>query len=131
MKKQVLILDDSEIVGNLTAFILDKHNVKSVVFTKGVEALNYLTDEENPYPSLIIIDHYLSTINAVRRTGLMVLKALHKYGADIPVIVLSGVTDVRIKQKYLDIGVSDFVSKNDIDFMDSGKKVDKKQGITR
>ena len=116
---RVLILDDSEIVGGLVSFIIERKGLEPHVFSKGVEALNFLTDEEKPYPDLIITDHYLSKINNVRKTGFMVLKALNKLGKKIPVIVLSAVSDERIVSKYLDMGVVGFVSKDDYDFIDT------------
>jgi CheY-like chemotaxis protein len=123
MNKRALILDDSEIVGNLTAFMLERCGIDSDIFIKGAKALEYLTDDTIPYPSLIITDHYLSNKNSIRKTGFMILKAMHKLGADIPVIVLSGATDKRIKQKYLDMGVTAFISKDDDEFIDKLEEV--------
>jgi two-component system response regulator VicR len=116
---RVLILDDSEIVGGLVSFMMERKGLETNVFSKGVEALNFLTDEEQPYPDLMVIDHYLSTANSVRKTGFMVLKALNKLGKKIPVIVLSSLKDERIKNKYFDMGVVDFVCKDDYDFIDT------------
>jgi len=116
---RVLILDDSEIVGGLISFVVERQGLKTDVFSKGIDALNFLTDEEKPYPDLIITDHFLSSLNNVRKTGFMVLKALNKLGKKIPVIVLSGVSDERIVNKYLEMGVVDFISKEDYDFLDT------------
>jgi CheY-like chemotaxis protein len=117
-KRNVLILDDSEIVAHLTAFVLERRGLNTEIFTKGSKALDYLINEENPYPDLIIVDHYLTSVAGVRKTGFMILKTLNKLGKKIPVIVLSSLTDERIKNKYFEMGIYDFVSKEGEDFID-------------
>lgn len=117
MNKQVLILDDSEIVASLTAFLVENIGYDTIKFTSGEDALDYLENSENKYPKLIIADHFLTSGGGVRKTGYKVLSKLKSFGINIPVIMFSGNCKKSVIEKYMKLGVVSYICKDDDNFM--------------
>jgi CheY-like chemotaxis protein len=113
-----MVIDDSAIVTQLTAFIMEQLGYEAIQFTDGQSALDYLNSNETTYPDLIVCDHYLGSRSIVRKNGFKILKKLSQFGVDIPVIIASGATDQRIVDKYYDIGVIGYVSKDTPNYID-------------
>jgi CheY-like chemotaxis protein len=118
MIKRVLILDDSEIVVQLTAFLIEQLGYEPIMFTKSKDVLEYIDSSENPYPNLIIADHSLTTMSDVRKTAFKMLQKLKSYGVDIPVIIASGHCSKTIIDKYMKLGVKSYVCKDEMDYID-------------
>jgi len=118
MSKKILILEDSEIIAAMHTFMIEQFlNYETIEFTNGDDAIDFITDKDKEYPDLIVVDHNLSS-GVTRKTGLALLKTLKKCGVYIPVIVSSGITDERIKNKYKEMGSSAFVSKDSENYED-------------
>ena len=125
MMKQhkIMIVDDSQIVTELTAFLMENIGYETVKFTNGTDALDYLDSTENPYPELIVCDHYLGSRGDIRKNGFRILSKLKQFGVDIPVVIASGTNDERVIEKYYEMGVSDFVSKDTPNYIDELERV--------
>ena len=113
-----MIVDDSQIVTELTAFLLENLGYETVQFTEGRMAIEYLDDTESPYPDLIVCDHYLGTKGDIRKTGYRILNKLEQYGIHIPVVIMSGNSNDRIIDKYFELGVDAYVCKDQDNFID-------------
>ena len=116
--KSVLILDDSEIVVHLTAFLVGNLGYEPITFTKSKDVLSYIEMSENPYPDLIIADHALTTMGEVRKTAFKMLQKLKTFGVDIPVIIASGNCSKNVIEKYKELGVKSYICKDEIDYID-------------
>ena len=87
MSKQILILEDSEIIAAMHTFMVEEFlGYKTIEFTNGDDVIDFITDKNKKYPDLIVVDHNLSS-GDVRKTGLALLKTLKKCEVYIPVIV--------------------------------------------
>jgi two-component system phosphate regulon response regulator PhoB len=125
MEKQhkIMIVDDSQIVTELTAFIMEQLGYETVQFTDGQQAIEYLDATENPFPELIVCDHYLGSRSDIRKNGFRILNKLKQYGVHIPVVIASGTNDERVVNKYYEMGVSGFVSKDTPNYIDELERV--------
>jgi CheY-like chemotaxis protein len=125
MNKQhkIMIVDDSQIVTELTAFLLENLGYETVQFTDGEKAVEYLDSTENPYPELIVCDHYLGSRSDIRKNGFKILHKLKQFGVNIPVVIASGTNDERVIDKYYEMGVSGFVSKDTPNYIDELERV--------
>jgi CheY-like chemotaxis protein len=122
-KPKILILDDSQIVTEMTGFLMERLGYETIKFTDGHEVIQYIEDGDDVYPDLIICDHYLGSRSNIRKTGIKVLRKLQEYGVDIPVIIASGVNNEQIIDKYFEIGASGYVSKDCPNYIDELERV--------
>lgn len=80
-------------------------NVELILADNGYHAISLIIDE---LPSLIITDHDMPFMN-----GMQLIEAIRKkdISYSVPVIVISAKLNDEIKNKYLQIGVSDVINK--------------------
>jgi len=117
MNKKILILDDSEIVTEMTAFIMEKEGYNTIKFTEGNGVLEYIENTENTFPNLIIADHSLTTKGGVRKTAFKILSKLKSFGVDIPVIITSGNCKESVINKYKELGVVSYICKDEDNYI--------------
>lgn len=102
---KILIIEDDETLSNLylTRFKLEGFDVE--VATDGESGLEKVIQWK---PNLLLLDLRIPKIN-----GMDVLARLkaRQDTKDIPVIVLTAIADENIKQKCLDLGANDFLTK--------------------
>jgi CheY-like chemotaxis protein len=118
MNKKILILDDSEIVTEMTAFLMEKEGYSTIKFTEGKDVLEYIENTENTFPNLIIADHSLTTKGGVRKTAFKILSKLKSFGVDIPVIMASGNCNKSVIDKYMELGIKSYICKDEMDYID-------------
>lgn len=104
MKKfKILIIDDDDLVCISLKKLLTKLGYEVEVCTDGNEALDKL---EVFQPDIILLDIYLTTQN-----GLNILKQFQKKYFHIPVIMITGYSDVKIAVTAIKSGAFDFLLK--------------------
>lgn len=105
MKGHILIIDDDLGIRSLLQFYLGRYyNVTSKA--NGLEAMLWL--EKGNFPDLIIVD-----VNMPEIGGYEFLKLVHSSGffQDIPIVVLTGLNELEIKEKFCREGVNGFMTK--------------------
>lgn len=107
-KRNILLVDDSEMMLRQTSLLLDTQNLHSVQCTDAKEALAYLNDPSSPKVDLLITDYEMPIMN-----GYFFTKEVRENFSfeELPILVLSGTQDKYIISRFLKIEVNDFVSK--------------------
>ncbi len=106
INKKIVVVDDDPNVGLLVSVILKNMNYDVVSLLNGKELITYLV--KNPKPSLILLDLKLPDIDGydlckrIREDHLL---------SDIPIIVLTGVSEIDSKIKIIDMGADDYINK--------------------
>ncbi|MDP2364410.1 MAG: sigma-54 dependent transcriptional regulator [Ignavibacteria bacterium] len=103
MLNRILIIDDDELVCRTLHRVLVKFEYEVEYCLDGESALDKVKEFE---PDLILLDIYLTTVN-----GLDLLKDFQKQFFSIPVIMITGYSDVNIAVKAMKIGAYDFLLK--------------------
>ena len=104
MKKfKILIIDDDDLVCISLKKLLTKLGYEVEVCTDGNDAFDKL---EQFQPDIILLDIYLTTQN-----GLNILKQFQKKYFHIPVIMITGYSDVKIAVTAIKSGAYDFLLK--------------------
>lgn len=107
MKNSLLIIDDDSAVRNEVKRVLNEANVFDEYHESadGVEGFKILL---NKSIDLILCDIEMPGIDGLKFLGMK--RAKPEYN-DIPVIMLTGIGDVRLKVQSLEMGASDYVTK--------------------
>lgn len=116
-KKKILIIEDEAVLLELFAdkFISEKfHVLQAATAEKGIQLA--LKDK----PDLILLDIILPKMD-----GISMLKMLREdpRGKDIPVIILSNVTDQGKVSEAMKLGVYDYIVKTDLVLNNLAKQV--------
>ena len=103
MNNKILIIDDDELVAASLKKVLIKlgHNVEFCL--EGEKALQSAKELE---PDLILLDIYLGSVN-----GLELLKDLQKEHPFIPVVMITGYSDIKMAVSAIKSGAVDFLLK--------------------
>lgn len=103
MNNRILIIDDDELVCRTLHRVLLRFDYEVEYCLDGESALDKVKQFE---PDLILLDIYLTTVN-----GLDLLKDFQKQLFNIPVIMITGYSDVNIAVKAMKLGAYDFLLK--------------------
>nr|HMN26003.1 response regulator [Ignavibacteriaceae bacterium] len=103
MSNRILIIDDDELVCRTLHRVLIKFEYEVQYCLDGEAAVDKVKDFE---PDLILLDIYLTTVN-----GLDLLKEFQKQFFNVPVIMITGYSDVNIAVKAMKLGAYDFLLK--------------------
>ena len=103
MKPKLLIVDDDNLVCISLKKILLKFDYDVEVCMEGAKVFDAV---ELHQPDIILLDIYLTTHN-----GLDILKDLQKRYFHIPVIMITGYSDVKISVEAMKMGAFDFLLK--------------------
>jgi len=103
--KKVLVVDDDPNVGLLISAVLKKYNYHVTTLYHGDEVLVFLKDNK---PDLILLDLRMPGID-----GFALCKRIREAPdtRDIPVVILSGVSEVDAKVDTIELGADDFITK--------------------
>lgn len=102
--KKVLIVDDNKINIKLASRLLQSYNFTIESALSGKECLEKV---KNGKYDLIFLDHMMPEMD-----GIATMKLLEKSGYYVPpVVALTANSYTGIKEKYLDVGFSDYLSK--------------------
>lgn len=103
MKFKILIIDDDDLVCISLKKLLQKLDYEVEVCLDGDQAFNKVEEFQ---PDIILLDIYLTTQN-----GLNILKQFRKKYFNIPVIMITGYSDVKIAVTAIKSGAYDFLLK--------------------
>ncbi|MDA8131280.1 MAG: response regulator [Elusimicrobia bacterium] len=103
--KKVLVVDDDPNVGLLISAVLKKYNYLVTTLYGGNEVLAFLKDNT---PDLILLDLRMPGID-----GYALCKRIREAPGtrDIPVIILSGVSEVDARVTTIELGADDYITK--------------------
>lgn len=113
MSKLIYIVEDSEIIRELISRSFSKRidcAVKS--FGSGEDMLIDFSEET---PNLIVLDYYLDTDNKNAMNGEEVLVKIQEKNKDIPIFIISGLTDQNKINELIGMGVKEFIDKDSED----------------
>ncbi|MCX6151010.1 MAG: sigma-54 dependent transcriptional regulator [Ignavibacteriales bacterium] len=112
MNYRILIVDDDDLFSVALKRILEKMNYDVQICLDASRTFNIVESFE---PDLILLDIYLTT-----HDGIEILKELQKAHSQIPVIMITGYSDVKIAVKAMKLGAYDFLLKPiDLDQLNS------------
>ena len=103
--KRVLIIEDDAALGWLLVKILSKKH-EAITVCNGMDALSWLS--EGNVPDLILSDIKMPLLDGLELLENLSISGLFK---NIPVMVISGLDDPRIRKKCIDAGAIAFFIK--------------------
>jgi diguanylate cyclase (GGDEF)-like protein len=105
INKTVLVVDDDPNVGLLISAVLKKFNYSVVTMYSGEEVLRFL---DNDKPDLILMDLRMPGLD-----GYALCKRIRDNPDthDLPIVILSGVSEVDAKITTIELGADDFITK--------------------
>lgn len=107
----VFIVDDDESYLSALGFRLMKESnneAKVFCYTSGEECLRNMDLD----PSVIILDYYLDASNPAAMSGLQTLRKIKKINPSVPVVVLSGQSDVNVALEIYGAGAYTYIIKD-------------------
>lgn len=115
-KKQIILIDDSPIVRELTKVSLESH------LNCDVHTFEYLPEKQKELlrkADLVIIDYCLGVGQDKNElNGKDVVKIFNKRFPNVPIIMFSGQHDIKVAKELIAFGLVDYIDKNDDDFLD-------------
>ncbi len=103
MSKRILIVDDDTDICNLLSRFLTRHGYETTAVFKGSSALEAL---KNSRFDLMICDFRLGDTD-----GLEVLDKMREAGFQLPVIIITGYSDIKMAVNVIKAGAFDYVTK--------------------
>ena len=100
---KVLLIEDDEVISKMISIALKAEHIVFDVVDSGREALEYA--ETYDY-DILVVDLILPDIN-----GYDVIKEIRAHTPQIPILILSGLTDSKQKIKGLGCGADDYLTK--------------------
>jgi two-component system response regulator AtoC len=104
MELKIAVVEDNPMYAELVKTALESNGFRVECFSKGQDLLEHINEEYD----LISLDYSLEGEN-----GVDVLKEIFKFNKYMPVILLSGQTDVEVVVEAYDLGVSRYIIKDD------------------
>ena len=105
-KKRILIAEDEDFIANLYKLNLEKNDVSVEIASDGREAIEALKRE---MPDLFLLDLLMPEMD-----GFQVLNAIKEEGIEVPVVILTNLSQEIDKQKCQELGARDFFVKSDL-----------------
>jgi len=103
MSKRILIVDDDTDICNLLSRFLNRHGYETSAVFKGLSAIEALKTSKF---DLMICDFRLGDTD-----GLQVLEKLREAGIQMPVIIITGYSDIKMAVNVIKAGAFDYVTK--------------------
>ena len=103
---KVLVVDDTEMNLAVVKALLKKTNIQVTTCTSGMKCLELVTNE---YFDVILLDHMMPEMDGIET--LARLKQSENPCKSVPVIALTANAIVGAKEKYINAGFSDYLSK--------------------
>lgn len=102
---KILLIEDNQNLCDTIKLQLTKDNYVVDAYTSGEDGMIYALNTDNCY-DLAIIDRMLPVID-----GLTIIKAMRKKKISIPVIIITGMSELQDKIEGLDNGADDYLVK--------------------
>ena len=112
--KKILVVDDDEVVLRTLSITLSSNGYYAFLAADGPEAVRVVTREK---PDLILLDLIFpvdaANVGGALQDGFFIIQWLRRMGEaeKIPIIVISGDSSTKDKQRALDAGAVDFFTK--------------------
>lgn len=103
MAKRILIADDDTDICNLLSRFLVRHGYETVVTFRGLAVLDLLQKSKF---DLLICDFRFGDTD-----GMEILAKIHEAGLDLPVIIITGYSDIKMAVNVIRAGAIDYVTK--------------------
>ncbi len=108
-KPTIYIVEDDDIFGNTVFFALKAHGYRTSLFSNGEQLMEQLQHQ----PDLIILDYNLDTPKDKKAwNGGSILMFLKQHHPKVPVIILSGNSQVDLAVSLLKMGAVDYIQKD-------------------
>ncbi|CAN5810709.1 hypothetical protein BH11BAC7_BH11BAC7_31420 [soil metagenome] len=108
----VFIVDDDQTYLTALGFRLMKESkvngIKVFCYSSGEECLRNM----DLNPSVIILDHHLATADSGAINGLEVLRRIKEVNKDVPVVIVSGQSNMDIAIEIYEEGAHSYIVKN-------------------
>lgn len=105
-KGRILVVDDDGFVAEMLADILAHEGYRVEIAAQGKEALRILA--ELPEISLVISDMNMPEMN-----GLELIEAIRRNGCEVPIIILTGNSEISVAIAALNKGANDYLMKDE------------------
>ncbi len=102
MPTKILLIDDDVAIAELMSMLLKTHGFEMSTASSGLEGIEYI--KKNP-ANVVLLDLMMPDMN-----GWDVCKAIRAF-SNIPVLVLSAISDPAVVARVLDAGADDFLVK--------------------
>ncbi|MEX1001578.1 MAG: response regulator [Crocinitomicaceae bacterium] len=108
--QKVYIVDDSVTISNILKKVISNiDGVEATDFQMGEDMLNSLETEA---PFLIFLDYFLDTQKKGYMNGEEVFQQLKKNHPDVPVVMITGMTDDKKLEKLKSVGFDHIIHKD-------------------
>ncbi len=115
----IFMVDDDRVILNLLEYVFQgKNDYKIITFPTGEDCIDNLHRK----PDLVVLDYILNESDKDALNGMQTLKKIVEKDRSLPVIILSGQTDEETRQKFLQNGAKDVLSKDDF-FVDKLEQI--------
>jgi two-component system, NtrC family, response regulator HydG len=101
--KKILIIEDDVDVSMLLKRFLTKHNYEVLTAHSGNKGLSMFDEEQ---PNLVLCDFRLGDLD-----GMEVLSRIKDKNYNVPVIIITGYSDIKIAVKVIKLGAFDYITK--------------------
>ncbi|MBV7299021.1 diguanylate cyclase [Enterovibrio paralichthyis] len=104
-KYRILIVEDDRVLAEHFAAILQNAGMSTVIVDQPEQLLEELGEFS---PDLVLMDLYMPTCSGVEAASVIRQHAKHN---NVPIVYLSGETDLKLQMKALQVGADDFLTK--------------------
>ena len=105
---KILVVDDDKRLANIIKEVFEYNGFKVVTSNDGEDAINKINVENN-------FDLVITDIKMPKKSGFEMVKELREEGNLIPVIFLTGNSNIITKERAIQSGVNEYITKP-IDF---------------
>lgn len=107
MTYKVLIVEDDNVQREMISLLVkNKLQMTSVTASSGRQALSILAEDEGKTIHLVLADHLMPEMD-----GLELLQIIKQQYPNVPVIMLTGSTDIKVAVDAMRYGAADFLTK--------------------
>ena len=106
IKNTLLVVDDDSFVSEMLAEILEGVGYKVETAEHGREALHKLVE----FPEICLV---ISDMNMPEMNGLELIEAIRSKGSDVPIIILTGNSEISVAISALNKGANDYLMKDE------------------
>src|SRR6185295_9562398 len=103
MNPKILVIEDDFDISQLLKKFLSRHNLEVVTANNGKKGIEIFKQEN---PNLVLCDFRLGDVD-----GIHVLKEIKSINHTVPVIIITGYSDVRVAVQAMRSGAYDYVTK--------------------
>jgi CheY-like chemotaxis protein len=110
-KHKILLVEDNIVNQKLAIRLLEKKNYRVDVASNGREAVDTLSDKEKNVYDIVLMDIQMPILNGLEATKLIRAKTSGVINNRIPIIAMTANAMDGDKQRCIDAGMDDYVSK--------------------